>query len=655
MSVLRRAKLRTPDGEESIEYPLGVDAENVEVANGENLSQRLVRIDEDLEKNEEDITAVNEIAGINKQNIGAAEVRIDALERRSMSVDKKPYYFNTVADMKAYQKLIEGDMVITLGYYEVNDGGGAIYSIVKASSDLTVALDNGLYAELNIDNSKWICPEQFGAYGDGIHNDSEALNKCLNCAKKVILSKIYLYNIKLLIKNDIFGNGILVCGDSESSVSIEINFINNININGITFDYGHHTGRLLVLNDSNNINIQNCSFKNIGNSNSNYSNCAIFIRELCSNILIQNCHFKDALAQNVASFVWISNSELNKISQNIHIDNCIFDTCGPIEDGDAVKVLGGNYNCYLTVSNCYFYNCVKRAMKFQGRECHSINNYIYYNTRAKWAIDFQRGYGTSTNDTIYLDYDGEISLPDSGGMLYEGISITQGYVTIKNLKIQKTGPDFPNIVTSSAGIALSSLEDYDDGNIKNVIIEDCVLEGFAFGFRCKEEMSSVDNLKIHNLSINQINDTSYALFLAHKTITNSEIVNIKLLKHNSRLLADYENISNSFIDVNIDDTVFISKNFSFSQNNILINRSTYYQGNNFKIEKGKMIVYSTTNNNPSGSTYAQWSSLRNAPIGTIIINKGFVNNIFGYISTSEGTGSAAGTFIPITLSSIANV
>ena len=87
MSVLRRAKLRTPDGTESIEYPLGVEAENVEVANQENLSQRLVRIDEDLIQNKEDIAAVNEIAVINRQNIGAAEVRIDALERRDISAE----------------------------------------------------------------------------------------------------------------------------------------------------------------------------------------------------------------------------------------------------------------------------------------------------------------------------------------------------------------------------------------------------------------------------------------------------------------------------------------------------------------------------------------------------------------------------------------
>ena len=99
MSVLRRVKLRTPDGIESIEYPLGVEAENVEVANGENLSQRLARIDEDLEKNEEDIAAVSELAGTNKQNIGAAEVRIDALEK------KNDY---TVSSLKTDALIIKG-------------------------------------------------------------------------------------------------------------------------------------------------------------------------------------------------------------------------------------------------------------------------------------------------------------------------------------------------------------------------------------------------------------------------------------------------------------------------------------------------------------------------------------------------------------------
>ena len=174
MSVLRRVKLRTPDGIESIEYPLGVDAENVEVANSENLSQRLERIDEDLEKNEEDIAVVSELAGANKQNIGANEIRIDALERRSASVDKKPYYFDTVADMKAYQGLKAGDMAVTLGYYEANDGGGAEYRIVKTSDQYIEELENNLYAELIIKDSI-INLKQVGLKNNDINFDNSII------------------------------------------------------------------------------------------------------------------------------------------------------------------------------------------------------------------------------------------------------------------------------------------------------------------------------------------------------------------------------------------------------------------------------------------------------------------------------------------------
>ena len=213
MSVLRRVKLRTPDGTESIEYPLGVEAKNVEVANQENLSQRLVRIDEDLEKNEEDIAAVSELAGTNKQNIGANEIRIDALERRSASVDKKPYYFNTVADMKAYQGLVEGDMAITLGYYEANDGGKALYKIRNTTNEDVIdnsfiieMNDDTLIAELIIDD---LYIEQLGTKGNGIDDDTNILQKsidfCIN--KKITLKsrggKTFLISSSLNFSNKI--------------------------------------------------------------------------------------------------------------------------------------------------------------------------------------------------------------------------------------------------------------------------------------------------------------------------------------------------------------------------------------------------------------------------------------------------------------------
>lgn len=46
--------------------------------------------------------------------------------------------FDTVADMKSATNLIEGSYARTLGYYTINDGGGALYKIRKVTNDDTV-------------------------------------------------------------------------------------------------------------------------------------------------------------------------------------------------------------------------------------------------------------------------------------------------------------------------------------------------------------------------------------------------------------------------------------------------------------------------------------------------------------------------------------
>lgn len=282
MSVLRRAKLRTPDGTESIEYPLGVEAENVEVANGENLSQRLARIDEDLEKNEEDIAAVSELAGRNKQNIGANEIRIDALERRSASVDKKPYYFDTVADMKAYQKLKVGDMAITLGYYEKNDGGGATYCIrSKNNSDvednMTIYfVGNNLVAELVKDNIINIL--QLGAKADGVSDDTEIINFAFNNYD----------NVEFPEKFNIIWNG-----------KCQVN--HNLTING--------NNSTIIINDAEEHNVRYKTFELLNNKN----------------LLINNLSFNVTLPENsFSSWDWTlffgtnGNLELNNVNSIIN-------------------------------------------------------------------------------------------------------------------------------------------------------------------------------------------------------------------------------------------------------------------------------------------------------------------------------------------------
>lgn len=61
-------------------------------------------------------------------------------------IPKKPYYFNTVAEMKNSLLITVGSCAITLGYYEAGDGGSSIYYISSSDNGNGIELANDLYA-----------------------------------------------------------------------------------------------------------------------------------------------------------------------------------------------------------------------------------------------------------------------------------------------------------------------------------------------------------------------------------------------------------------------------------------------------------------------------------------------------------------------------
>ena len=80
--------------------------------------------------------------------------------------------FDNVADMKAATNLINGSYARTLGYYNINDGGGVTYKITNTESETEYQeeLENGLYATLI--TKEYIKPEMLGAKGDGVTDDT---------------------------------------------------------------------------------------------------------------------------------------------------------------------------------------------------------------------------------------------------------------------------------------------------------------------------------------------------------------------------------------------------------------------------------------------------------------------------------------------------
>ena len=100
---------------------------------------------------------------------------------------KAIFGFDNVESMKNATNLINGSYAKTLGYYSKNDGGNALYKIRTINNDVvdnaTIILlnNNNLIAELII-NEDTINPIKFGCYGDGNHDDTINLQKCINYA-----------------------------------------------------------------------------------------------------------------------------------------------------------------------------------------------------------------------------------------------------------------------------------------------------------------------------------------------------------------------------------------------------------------------------------------------------------------------------------------
>lgn len=282
---------------------------------------------------------------LNKQEISTNKQNIEALKNKVNTL-----YFDNVVAMKNSTTLNSGDTVQTLGYYEVNDGGAALYKIRDQKANdvedgLIHILNKGLVAELIIESIT--NPKMFGAIGDGVNDDTEFIQTCLNNSNNIIF------------KNEIYKVN-----------TLEITNNKHINFNNCTLITESSTERkyLLKINGNNN-NLENLFIETEANKPLNYSN-------IDNNVFSSNVF---------ALFIKGSNNKINNITSNKCFSTIYFN------DGESqeecknniitnIKSNQSQVGLYTTnVNNSIFENIELNMSENMNLYCHGM--YIQKNTR----------------------------------------------------------------------------------------------------------------------------------------------------------------------------------------------------------------------------------------------------------------------------------
>jgi hypothetical protein len=511
--------------------------------------------------------------------------------------------FDTVASMKSATNLINGSYARTVGYYSLNDGGGATYKITDTESETEYQeeLNSGLYATLILNDEMNIL--QFGAKpNDNTFNNSNIIQSALNTKKHIYIGNniddvFYITNF-LRIYNDVtFNSWISILnstGINTSRVLVIDNYtknkpliINNPLINGNrdetilypTSGYDEYA-HAIDIRGSNNIIINNgklikCYGDGICISASNETDA----QRYCKNININNVYINDNYrnAISIISGVDINvnncetynnngyrailiepNNDATLINKNILINNTyIYSNKNGALDMYAVKPIEN-----VQIKKCIFEVGANGSTPIRKTGDDNLTNILIedskiINNRASNQMFF------TTNGDIIIN---NLEITGTEGMPYIGFISNNGNIDVNNYKIKFsdntkravhtiTAPNGKVNVTNSQFLTKNASNYYSgninvigkDINISNNVFNDvhnAIAIGRAITGSTLTHEYSCDIARIENNTI--IEDSSYdneGLVITLSIDVDTVIYNFNYFKNVSRIYRDYSNVT----------------------------------------------------------------------------------------------------------------
>lgn len=363
------------------------------------------------------LTPITDLMG----SIGTALKRWGYIFANKVFAINLPIVYKSVAEMKADSLLSAGMTACTLGYYSPNDGGAGTYIIrAKQESDVDDGgsvheLVSGLVAELVVKNGT-VCPEQFGAKGDGVTDDTNAIEASVQFCRNVVLIKKYScgelnlpQDSSVTVEGEMNLNGtininkpkITIKGNGTIKVNSQIGFllygINPDGCRNITFQdvklIGNQKNTCIAITNANDTGYVvyvyvNCTIRNFAygvHSYSTHSNNSWFT-SISINGIIENCN-------RAVHFEWGGTGSYIKSIIQPCVDN-------PQSDDEPLILIGSN--CIL---DCMIWDIDsannKKAIKITGKN-NKINcpiNFKYIHIE-KTSID-DAGYITPYRNNVF--------------------------------------------------------------------------------------------------------------------------------------------------------------------------------------------------------------------------------------------------------------
>lgn len=541
------------------------------------------------------ITSSNTDIGVQVRNLAAANqcrlfIRTDGEEMASTTAFKQ-----WLADQKtngtplqvAFEltnpiiyTLIPTEIENIIGYNKITNNCGNLYITYKA--------DAQNYINTMLD---YVSPEMFGAVGDGITDDSNAIQNAINNANGkpvVFMSSNYLIENQIVLTNNtkIFGQGAIVTIKAGTVINGAAFYGNNktdiyiegikVNVNGPTLevptsrdDYNRRN-RAFAFNVCTNVEVCKCRIDNLYTSAISFSN-------LYGSCSIHDCYFTAPNSKKqgyTGEFISISNfGSINMNNGAVDIKNNYFKGNISSDDNGTTALYG---TCAIVVTNFYGKLTIDGNLINDCGRAHTLEQ-----DHRLFAIDFYVNVHNATvSNNIIRSTCGFIRLKGC-----ENCVVENNYVYYKKLNSPHLFGDpylWISGLDDSTGPSTVERASKNIRVVNNTIRDDT---GTYERFILIHNATSIGNEHIENIIIdgNTIISTKGDCFIIDTSVRNCKIIN-----NHIEAVGNYINVT--AINGISRDVAFVSENIEIagntmigsSSNGITINPDVLNQGRTLK-------------------------------------------------------------------------